>query len=144
MYYRRRRTELSYRKVPKATGCPFCQLDDPVLNPLPRRMVQQTDHMYVTNAMYPYDFWEYMPVTEHLMVFPVRHVTSMRDLTAAERKDFVDIICEYESTGYSVYSRAPSNVARSVGHIHTHLIKMTNQPPRIYLTMRKPYTIVRW
>jgi diadenosine tetraphosphate (Ap4A) HIT family hydrolase len=78
------------------------------------------------------------------MVFPVRHVTSMIDLTAAERKDFMDIICDYESKGYSVYSRAPSTIARTVPHIHTHLIKVANEAPRIYLALRKPYSIVRW
>jgi hypothetical protein len=63
MYYRRRKSELDYRKVPKATGCGLCNLDDQELNPAPRQILQKTKHMYVSNALFPYDFWEYMPVT---------------------------------------------------------------------------------
>ena len=100
--------------------------------------------MYVTASDHPYEFWEQLDVDEHLLLIPVRHVTSMSELTAAERKDFIDIMCDYESRGYSVYSRAPTNIIRTVAHIHTHFIKTSGQEPRVTLVSQRPYFIARW
>jgi diadenosine tetraphosphate (Ap4A) HIT family hydrolase len=100
--------------------------------------------MYVTANQYPYDFWEQLAVSEHLLLVPNRHITTMEDLTEAERKEYTDIVCRYEAIGYDVYTRAPNSQIRSVMHIHTHLIKTRGRGSRAYLNIRKPYFLTRW
>lgn len=100
--------------------------------------------MYVTANQYPYDFWEQLAVSEHLLLVPIRHITTMADLTEKERKEYTDIVCSYEASGYDVYTRAPTSQIRSVMHIHTHLIKTSGRQSRGFLTIIKPYFLVRW
>ncbi len=142
--YRSRRKQLAYDKMARIPGCAFCQLDDRALNPQPRTIVQKTAYMMVTANSFPYEFWEQLHIAEHLLLVPIRHVTTMDGLTPEERKDFIDLMCAYESQGYSVYSRSPDNIIRSVAHIHTHLIKTSGKKPKVWLTLKKPYLLARW
>src|SRR5262245_17333500 len=117
MLYRYRHEQKAYDRLPKAAGCPFCEPDNPILNPKPRRTVKQTANFSIISNMFPYRLWEHLDVTDHLLVVPKRHINSLRALTVAERKELMDIFCEYEPLGYSNYTRPPGTVARSLPHI---------------------------
>ncbi len=144
MIYRKRREQLAYDRMPKTTGCPFCEPDNKLLNPRPRKVLQETPHMQVVSNMFPYHVWEHLDVVDHLLIVPKRHISSMADLTPSERKDMINIFCEYEAEGYSNYTRAPQAVSRSLPHIHTHLIKSGTKKPRFSLVMRKPYILIKF
>ena len=143
MMYRYRQEQKAYDRMPKATGCPFCEPDNKALNPRTRKVIKETKHMAVIGNMFPYRVWEHLDVTDHLLVVPKRHISSMAELTSEERKDLIDIFCEYEAIGYSNYTRAPQTVARSLPHIHAHLIKTGNKKPKFVMGMRKPYFLVK-
>lgn len=143
--FRYRQAQLDSLHGHKPVKCPFCHLDDKELNPKPRRILKETDHALILDALYPYDFWEFRDVTEHLMVIPKRHVGSLSELTAAERHDLMDIFCEYEAQGYNVYARPINSVQRSIPlHQHTHFIKTGSQQARGALYLAKPYFVQKF
>lgn len=100
-------------------SCPFCD----VAERNPSQIVQQTMTMKVLKNDYPYQYWDKFKVGDHLMIVPVRHTGSFDDFSSEEVKDFFDLLKLYEHNHYSFYSRAPSNTARTIMHLHTHLIK---------------------
>ena len=146
--YRLRPKQKAYDNHLGATrdrGCPFCALDDPVLNPDERYIAEETACALVIDNMFPYDAWEGYKVTEHLMLIPKRHVHSLGELTKAERADIMDLYCKYETAGYNIYSRAPGSGARTHGHVHTHLIKIEGDPPRRFEYIKQPYQLtIEW
>lgn len=136
--YHSRSTRKRYNQQHKATtGCPFC---DPA--EIDYRLIERSEHGYVIPNKVKYDVWEHHKVLEHLMVIPQRHVASLSELNDQELLDLARLTSKYEAAGYSVYARAPSNGNRSVGHQHTHLIKIDSKSPRIALYMRRPYIMV--
>lgn len=142
--FRPRSIEKAYLKLPKSSKCPFCNLEDKIANPYPRRIIKETKSMLVMNAMFPYMIWEYHDVLDHLMVVPKRHVSSMHELDAKERQEMMDIFCEFEAQGYAVYARPPQSARRTVSHIHEHLIKIADKKPRGALFLKKPYVLVKF
>lgn len=142
--YRKIRNQLKAQKVRHLPGCPFCDVDDPQLNPNARNVVGETPTMSIIGNMFPYDYWEHSDVEDHLMIIPKRHVLTMADLTTQERKELMDLTCDYESRGYNIYTRAPKSNVRSVSHIHTHLIKLktTGRRHKLFsLWLDKPYIL---
>lgn len=99
-------------------GCPFCDAANGGERP-----VLWHDTMLVLANRFPYAVWDSALVEDHLMVVPARHTLSLKDFTDDEMADFVALTTQYESDGYSVYTRSQGNKGRSVGHLHTHLIK---------------------
>ena len=90
-----------------------------------------------------YDVFEGRRVVDHLLIIPKRHVETIKNFTKQEKLDMVDIAGAYESKGYNVYARGVGSLTRSVGHQHTHLIKIKNdRMPRILLYIRKPYLLI--
>jgi diadenosine tetraphosphate (Ap4A) HIT family hydrolase len=142
--YRYRSKQKEYDKLLKAEGCPFCEPDNHLLNPHPRKRIEETAHMQVVTNSFPYDVWEQVPVKEHLMLIPRRHVAALAELTADERHEYMDLVCAYEAKGYSVYTRAPRNAIRTVAHLHTHLIRLDACEPHGFISIEKPYILVRW
>jgi len=145
-----------YRRVPKQAaydtytqntsdlGCPFCALDNPILNPRDRDIIEGS-HTVIIDNLFAYDTWDGYKVTEHLMLLPKRHVVSIAELTQPERAEYIDILCDYEAKGYSIYSRAPSSGARSHIHVHTHLIKITGAIAHRIEYIKKPYNLtIEW
>lgn len=122
-----------YRQRQRVEGCPFC--NEATL----KRAVEETTHAYVVPNLTQYDLWEAHNVTDHLLVIPKRHVTSLSELNEKERLEIMDIVARYEPQGYNVYARGVGFVNKSVEHQHTHLIKVTNKKPWLTLFLRKPY-----
>jgi diadenosine tetraphosphate (Ap4A) HIT family hydrolase len=104
----------------------------------------QTGLSYVIPAQTAYEIWEFHAVLDHLMVIPKRHVNRLADLTDEERIDLMRVMGRYEAQGYSVYARAPQNTRRSIGHQHTHLIKIDPKPLRMSVLMTKPYWLFKF
>ena len=102
-----------------AGTCKLCDLvrskDDP-------QVIARHIHFIVIKNHYPYAVWDDLPVQRHLMIVPNRHIMKLNELTPEERTEYVRLLGEYEDAGYSMYSRAARNTARSIGHQHTHFI----------------------
>lgn len=99
--------------------CPFCAAHDTGSDEIEDR----NDTMLVLRNRFPYAVWDSAHVEDHLMVVPARHLLSLDEFNNPEALDFFTLIRRYEAAGYSVYSRSPANKGRSVGHVHTHLLK---------------------
>ena len=118
----------------RVNACDFCHFTadlDHVLAEFP--------HFWIVRNLFGYDLWDGMSVGEHLMVVPKRHVDSIGHFTPDEAKEYLDILSEYEAAGYSFYGRAAQNVAKSIPHQHTHLIKLSSKKARALLYVRKPH-----
>lgn len=140
--FRYRRSQLSSLGAKFPDKCPFCHLDDPKLNPKPRRILKETKYSLVMDPLYPYDIWEFRDVTEHLMIIPKRHVSSLRELTAEERSDIMELYGEYEAQDFNIYARPSASVQRTIPlHQHTHLIKTGSDQARGALYLAKPYLL---
>jgi len=143
--YRLRPKQKAYDRHLQQTGefgCPFCEIDDPNLNPQGTNIIEETEHCLVIENIFGYDAWEGRKVTAHYMAVPKRHAHSLGDLTATERTEMMDLYCKYEAADYNVYSRAPGSGARSHVHLHTHFIKTAGGPPRHLTYTRKPYSLI--
>ena len=118
---RNEETEAAYQAFKHAYDgkCVFCDMPEKQ----PDQIQETTDTMMIVQNVFPYETWDNFMVADHKMVVPKRHDGSFDDFTTAERDDFFELIRRYEAAHYSVYSRAPTNVSRTVAHLHTHLIK---------------------
>jgi diadenosine tetraphosphate (Ap4A) HIT family hydrolase len=134
-----RKTIHHYLARKRADGeCPFC--DPETL----ANAVSNGQHVYVVPNLTQYDLWEFYDVVDHLLVIPKRHVQTLLELTAAERRAIMDVCAKYEAEGYNIYARGRGFVQRSIEHQHTHLIKATNKKPRLSFYLRKPYYLIKW
>jgi diadenosine tetraphosphate (Ap4A) HIT family hydrolase len=102
-----------------AGACPFCSAPHAVGGDV----VAVEGTMVVLRNLFPYALWDSAPVEEHLMVVPARHLLVFDEFTDQEASDYFAVLRRYEAAGYSVYTRAQSNLGRSVGHLHTHLLR---------------------
>jgi diadenosine tetraphosphate (Ap4A) HIT family hydrolase len=134
--YRYRKSFKKFNKEPRTDVCAFCELETD------REIVEQTQHAIVLHNKFPYDLWELIDVTEHLMVIPKRHVKSLSELDDAELLDLMRVIAAYESKNYNVYARSIDSVMRSVPlHQHTHLINTSGKPPKAAFYFKKPHVV---
>ena len=133
-----RKTHKRYRSYPKPDGCPFC-------NPaIEEEIIHMGKHAYVVPNRTFYDIWELRKVVDHVLVVPKRHVASFAELPAADLKEIIDLIADYEGKGYDVYARGGNNPMRSItGHQHTHLFKTEGKRGRLLFYLRKPYLVIR-
>lgn len=129
-----------HRAKTKSEGCPFCDMP-----PDKRVTIQESEHALVIQNIFPYEIWEGFKATEHLLLIPKRHVSSLNELTAAERKDIMDLYCAYEGQGYNVYGRAPGSEARTHAHVHTHFIKIDTMAAQTMTFTKTPYSLeITW
>ncbi|CAN5179634.1 hypothetical protein BH09PAT3_BH09PAT3_2460 [soil metagenome] len=138
MYYQFRKTRNRYNSYPKSDECHFCNPGEST-----EPTVRETEHAYVVPNRTFYDLWEIRKIVDHKLLIPKRHVAQLKDLTAEERTDIINLIADYEAEGYEVYARSPKSVTRSIDHQHTHLIKATGKPGRGLFYLSKPYILLR-
>ena len=108
-----------YRDTLKADECQFCTVPK-------RQIVESSKELLVIQNIFPYELWDSCEVLDHLMIVPRRHIVSKSDYSQVEREQFMDVICDYEKNGYSLYSRGHNSIMKSVLHQHSHLIKLDN------------------
>lgn len=117
-------------------GCPFCAAANSS-HPL-----RESKLFYIIKNRVAYDFFEGVPVRDHLMVIPKRHITTVADMSNDEKVEYVTLLGEYEKKDYAVYSRAVESGIRSVEHVHTHLLKIPGKRVSWQLYIEKPYIVI--
>jgi diadenosine tetraphosphate (Ap4A) HIT family hydrolase len=133
--YRSRKTSLRYDHS-NPEGCPFCNV---IQNKW--TVISQTDDFFVVKNHYPYSWWDINKVVEHLLVIPKLHVISLSEMNPAKLTELMKIYASYEKEGFNVYTRAPSNIEKSVKHQHTHLIRTDNKERSLAFYLRKPLIV---
>lgn len=86
-------------------------------------MVGESKTMGISVNLYPYN-------TAHLMVFPKRHLTDIREMSDEEAlelhvvtKKLLDVLQkEYDAPGFTVGFNLGDNSGASIPHIHQHII----------------------
>jgi len=136
---RRRKGQRAYVKYLKDlhTKCDFCDLTDKT-----GHVVESPGDFRVIKNLFPYDVWDDIPVSEHLLLVPKRHIVGINEMTASEKDQFFELLSKYEKRGYSIYARAPADIAKSVAHQHTHLIKLGTKRTFFKVYLRKPHVLI--
>lgn len=136
---RKRKNEKRYARyvATKKPGCDFCALSTDA-----EQVRKSAAHFWLIDNIFPYDMWDGLDVLDHAMVVPKRHVDSIAHFSEEESKQYLGLLAEYESQGYSVYARSPHNISKSVAHQHTHLIKLGNTKKKAVFFIRKPHIVI--
>lgn len=100
-------------------NCPFCQI-----RAGHEQYVTESEHFIIMRNKFPYVTWDDGEVSEHLMIIPKSHFTSLSQLNEHESKEYLMLVSKYESDDFNVYARAAASKARSIKHQHTHFIKL--------------------
>lgn len=133
---RSRKQSLSYKKYlkrPKANNhCEFCTLQA-------SSHLVETDSFVVIRNIFPYSLWDNQGVADHLLIVPRIHIFSAGELHQNALTELHRLIATYEREGYNIYLRSATSSAKTVGHQHTHLIKLDNKIRRLIFLSRKPY-----
>lgn len=134
---RTRKEEKRYDKWKKfgdRTVCVFCDV-----NNSQDRFVAETPHFFIIKNDYPYSMWDHQGVADHLMVTPKRHIQELSGLSDEEKVEYVNLLQEYESKGYSIFTRSFSSITKSVPHLHTHFIKPDGVLKKFMFFINKPF-----
>lgn len=115
--------------------CVFCDPPDD-------QVIEQGKHFRVIRNIFPYSFWDYHRVTDHLMIVPRQHVESIEKLSDDAKIEFANLVGAYEGKGYNIYGRPAGSAVKTVPHQHTHCIKIGPRSVRALFFWRKPY--LRW
>lgn len=138
MAYRTRKQNNLYIKnlntVHKITICVFCDI-----NQSSPQFVESGNYFKIIYNIFPYSFWDYHKVTDHLMIVPLKHTDTIKDLNSEEAQEFVSLLGKYEHRGYNIYARAPKSNSKTVIHQHTHLIKISKKSYKFLLYLKRPY-----
>lgn len=126
-----------YRRTRAAGVCEFCMFDEQ-----PEQVVVTRERFWIVRNLFPYDIWDDRPVDEHLMIVPRRHIVSLAELDLDERRDYIDLIADYEQRGYNIYSRTDASPTKSVSHQHTHLIRVRDEPISALYYSNDPHVLV--
>ena len=121
----------------KLSACTFCNQYK-----VRKNILSESETMFIIPNRVKYDMFEGQRVRDHLMVIPKRHLESISEFTDEEKLDHMKILAEYEKQGYDVYARGVGNIARSVKHQHTHLIKTVNKRAKFVFFLHKPYVLL--
>jgi ATP adenylyltransferase len=112
----------SYITGPKPEGCTLCLIRD--RNPAVSDLSVYRDELFIAAVnLYPYN-------PGHLLVFPVRHLTDLRELTTAEERrltaliryllDISDFVVN--PAGYNLGYNMGHPAGASIDHLHLHII----------------------
>ena len=112
----------SYITGPKPEGCTLCLIRD--RNPAVSDLSVYRDQLFIAAVnLYPYN-------PGHLLVFPVRHLTDLRELTTAEEQRLTALIrylldiSDYvvNPAGYNLGYNMGHPAGASIDHLHLHII----------------------
>jgi ATP adenylyltransferase len=114
--------KMKYLKGKRPEGCALCLIRDKSPE-VPDLRVFKNDLVEVSLNLYPYN-------PGHLMVFPRRHVTDIRNLEKEEREAMDSITCKaldvmdavYAPQGYNIGFNMGRAAGASIEHIHLHII----------------------
>ena len=118
-------------KARKGTGvCPFCNIESSPNEDI----VKMTEHFFVLRPIAPYVRWDDRQIDNsggdgHLMIVPKRHILCLGEMNEEERVEYISLQIWGERHGFSSYIRSPDNPARSVPHLHAHLLRVGEKLP---------------
>jgi len=104
-----------------------------------KQVVKKFKYFLLVVNLYPYSFWDYSNVKEHLMILSKRHIAGLDELNIEEKKEYAELICKF-SKDFHIYTRTAKSNVKSIGHLHTHLIKTTGKLHKMLFYCEKPYT----
>jgi ATP adenylyltransferase len=121
--------KLAYVTGKRPAGCILCQVqnenpDMPVASAdPPDTLIYKSGHSAVALNLYPYN-------PGHLLLFPLRHVADIRELSAGERRDMDGLLDKalsaldslYRPSGYNIGYNMGPDAGASIGHLHMHII----------------------
>lgn len=114
--------KLAYVKGPRPAGCILCLVCDGSQSVVDLSVYR--DGMFMASVnLYPYN-------PGHLLVFPTRHVSDVRELRPEEElrlgqltRYFLDLAdALYRPAGYNIGYNMKSAAGASIEHLHLHLI----------------------
>lgn len=134
--YRKRKHELAYNKhkLTEMDECIFCAIHTDNAG-----IVYEATSFWIYKNLFKYTAWDNRNVTDHVMIVPKRHILTLAELSAHEKNEYMTLLSEYDSKGYSSYLRASTNTAKTIQHLHAHLIQTEGKPHNFHLYLRKPY-----
>jgi diadenosine tetraphosphate (Ap4A) HIT family hydrolase len=137
MYRSRAEKKFYFDRLAKADKkvCVFC-------NPPDTDVIETTKHFRVIRNIFPYSFWDFHQVTDHLMIVPRQHIESISKLPEAAKAEFANLVGKYEGKGYDIFGRRAGSSVKTIPHQHTHCIKTNSRSATFLLFLRKPY--LRW
>ncbi len=114
--------KMGYLTGKRPEGCILCLVRDGDER-VDRLVVRETEHLVVSVNLYPYN-------PGHLIIFPRRHLTDIRELSRDEREDLDDAIDltlsvldgTHHPAGYNIGINMGHAAGASIEHIHWHVI----------------------
>ena len=114
--------KIAYLKTKKVDGCIFCQMMEGDAE-ITDTVVHRTEDIVVTLNLYPYN-------PGHILIFPLRHVEDIRDLSETERRSLDAMLDKalgvldslYNPAGYNIGFNMGLEAGASVKHLHLHII----------------------
>jgi ATP adenylyltransferase len=114
--------KMGYLKGRKPEGCILCLVRDGSPE-VERLVVHENSLCVITLNLYPYN-------PGHLLVFPKRHLTDVRDMEPGEKQavdEAVDLCLEvldlvYKPAGYNIGYNQGMVAGGSIEHLHLHII----------------------
>lgn len=132
------RQYVEYLKTLDTNECPFCD----IAMKQPESLVKDGKYTQIIKNGFAYSVWEGCRVLDHLMIIPTKHRHVLADLTHQEKNEWIDTCATYEEKGYSLYTRSPDSITKSIGHHHTHFIKLESKRKSFMFYLRKPHIML--
>lgn len=114
--------KIAYLKGKRPKGCILCLVRDDSED-VDKLVVHQTEHFIVSLNLYPYN-------PGHLIVFPRRHITDIREYTRKEQQELdalipicLDALDRYGNpSAYNIGYNMGLSAGASIEHVHLHII----------------------
>lgn len=132
---RSQRAYNKYRQSAVFQDCVFCASQE-------LEVTKEYQYFRLTPSKFKYEIWDDHLVEEHLLLVPKRHLIQLNDFSADEKAEYLTLVGQFEADGYSFYSRAPSDTARSVTHFHTHFLRMSPEAIGSMVYVNKPHIML--
>ena len=132
------RDYLNYLRSVTNIACVFCAM----ATEEPRSIIEDNAYTLVVKNRFGYTVWDGCEVLEHLMIIPKAHKDTLQSFTKKEVDEWSKVCARYEMQGYSLYTRSPDNITRSILHHHTHFIRLGKRRKKYILYLRKPHILI--
>lgn len=114
--------KIAYLKGKRPAGCILCLVRDKSEN-VDKLVVHESEHFIVSINLYPYN-------PGHLLIFPKRHITDIREYNDEERQELdwllprcLDALDTYgKPSAYNIGYNMGLAAGASIEHLHLHII----------------------